>query len=342
MPAPVALRPDNFTPPARTPWGGTRLLARYKPGVVTPYALVGESWEVSVEPTFPSLTRSGERLDTCVARDPVAWLGEEDAARFAGQTPLLVKLLDAADNLSVQVHPADDDPSLAPDESGKPESWVVLDAEPGAGLYLGFREGVGRDDVARLLAENGRIDALMNFVPVRTGDAFVIDAGTPHAIGAGVTLLEPQFVRPGRRGLTYRYWDWNRRYDAAGNLDPRGALRPLHVARSLDVTRWDRGGGDGFVARCRATEDVLERGAVERRRVVSWSWFQVERWVGMGRLVVETEERLLALTCVGGRLEVACERGSLTLGLGESALVPACAGRLAVDLSEGDVFAVRT
>src|SRR5690606_5724972 len=134
---------------------------------------------------------------------------------------------------------ADGDPALGPGESGKPEAWVVLEADAGAGLYLGFREGVHRADVERCIAAGGALDALMNFVPVTAGDAFVIEAGTPHAIGRGLTLLEPQFVAPGCTGITYRYWDWNRRYDAAGALDPAGAPRALHLARSLDVTRWD-------------------------------------------------------------------------------------------------------
>ncbi|MBM4360650.1 MAG: class I mannose-6-phosphate isomerase, partial [Deltaproteobacteria bacterium] len=241
-----------------------------------------------------------------------------------------------------QVHPADDDPALAGDESGKPEAWVVLDAEPGAGLYLGFRDGVSRGDVARALAANAKLDAMMNFVPVGAGDAFVIDAGTPHAIGAGVTLLEPQFVRPGRRGLTYRYWDWDRRYDEAGRLDPAGAPRELHVARSLDVTRWDRGGGAAFVAGCRATADVLVRGAATRTRVVRWRWFEVERWSGTGRLRIDATSRLWALTSVGGSVRVSTSGSELSLACGESGVVPAALGDLVVDLAAGDVFAVTT
>ncbi|MBM4360608.1 MAG: hypothetical protein FJ096_21075, partial [Deltaproteobacteria bacterium] len=80
MLAPIALRPDNFTPPSRTPWGGTRLLSRYKACVTAHPPIVGESWEISVEPSFPSLTREGARLDACIAQDPVGWLGPEGAA----------------------------------------------------------------------------------------------------------------------------------------------------------------------------------------------------------------------------------------------------------------------
>ncbi|MBM4376991.1 MAG: class I mannose-6-phosphate isomerase [Deltaproteobacteria bacterium] len=341
MVAPVVLRPDNFTPPARTPWGGTRLLERYKPAFASAHPIVGESWEVSVEPTFPSVTASGETLEATIAKDPRAWLGEASARRHGGQTPLLVKLLDAAEPLSVQVHPHDDDPALAADESGKPEAWVVLDAEPGAGLFLGFQEGVAKDDVARVLAAGGRVDALMNFVPVAVGDAYVIDAGTAHAIGAGVTLVEPQLVRPGRRGLTYRFWDWDRRYDDAGRPSPDGAPRPLHVERSLAVTRWDLPGGQAFVDRCRARQRRLSTGAVTRVEVVSWPWFVVERWSGAGRLTVPEAEAMWALTCVAGRVLVETSRGTVSFGCGESAVVPAAVGAFEVSLDAGDVFAVR-
>jgi len=342
MPAPVVLRPDNFTPPSRTPWGGTRLLSGYKAAVRSSHRIVGESWEVSVEPSFPSVTHAGDSLAERIASAPLPWLGESGVARFGEQTPLLVKLLDAADNLSVQVHPADGDAALRTGESGKPEAWIVLEAAAGAGLYLGFREGVSRAEVARCLREGGRIDALMNFVPVTSGDAFVIDAGTAHAIGAGVTLLEPQFVRPGRCGLTYRFWDWNRRYDARGGLDPTGSPRELHVERSLDVTRWDVPGGPAFVAQCRSSERMLQPGHVRRVSVVDWSWFQVERWTGSGTMTIPAVDALWAMTCVGGRCQLSCETGEFSLGMGESGVVPAAGGRLTVTLTEGDLFAVRT
>ncbi|HEX4936066.1 MAG TPA: type I phosphomannose isomerase catalytic subunit, partial [Gemmatimonadaceae bacterium] len=123
------LAPDNFTPASRTPWGGTRIVARYKPFLaLPPDTVVGESWEVSAGPEFPSRVESvGAPLAELFAHDPRFFLGAE-APR--GNTSLLVKLLDAADNLSVQIHPSDAYEGLAPDECGKPESWYVLDAEP--------------------------------------------------------------------------------------------------------------------------------------------------------------------------------------------------------------------
>jgi hypothetical protein len=246
---PIALRDDNFTPTSRTPWGGTRISQRYKRLEHT--VVIGESWELSVEPDFPSITRDGEALRDVLTRDPAGYLGRESSR---GSTALLVKLLDAADELSVQIHPDDGYAGLAPGESGKPECWYVTERDPGAGVYLGLREGVTEAAMREALAAGGDVSALLAFVPVEVGDFLLIDAGTAHAIGRGLTLVEPQRVVPGRRGVTYRYWDWNRRYDRDGHLDPAGAPRPLHVAHALAVTRWDAPRGDAFlaVARVRA------------------------------------------------------------------------------------------
>ena len=143
---PLLLRPDNFTPASRTPWGGRRIVETLKADAALEVpGPVGEAWELSVEPDFPSRLADGPTLDEILRADP-ALLGAEAAV---GSTALLVKLVDAADDLSVQIHPMDSDPALAPDESGKPEAWYIIDAEPGAGLYLGFRDGVSRAEIER-------------------------------------------------------------------------------------------------------------------------------------------------------------------------------------------------
>lgn len=346
-PSPQLLRPDNFTPPTRTPWGGRNILDHLKRaldlGPARALPCVGESWEVSVEPSFPSrLLDTGALLRDVIASAPRAWLGQRSAARRGGQTPLLVKLLDAAEPLSVQVHPSDADPALAPDQSGKPEAWYVLDAAPGAGLYLGFRDGVGRADVARCLAAEARLDTLMSFVPVAPGDAFSIEAGVAHAIGAGVTLVEPQLVIPGRRGVTYRYWDWNRRYDERGQPSPAGRPRPLHVERALAATRWDSlGCGAAAVETSRSRPRVLAAGPVTRTMILDWQHFALERWSGTGTLQVPALDALLAAVCVGGRAEVRAAAGALTVQCGQSAVIPACAGALEVACTDATLLVTR-
>jgi mannose-6-phosphate isomerase len=338
---PRCLRPDNFTPPARTPWGGRTILDRYKRdldlGAATSLSRAGESWEISVEPSFPSrLADDDTLLGEAIAADPVAWLGSAGAARHGGQTPLLIKLLDAADTLSVQVHPEAGDPALGPGESGKPEAWYILQSRDGAGLYLDFQDGVERVDVEACLRHGGPLDQLMNFVPVSAGDALLIRAGTVHAVGAGVTLLEPQFVLPGRRAVTYRYWDWNRRYDSRGELSSAGTPRPLHVERSLAVTAWEGPRGAAAVDACMQRPALMTAGSLARTEVARCPQFALERWAGAGALEVPAQGTLLGVVCVAGAARVHTERGDAAIRCGQSMVIPAACGAVQISSQPAD------
>ncbi len=318
----AALRPDNFTAAQRTPWGGRRIVEELKAGLgLVQAGPVGESWEISVS-ELPSVTREdGTPLPTLLAADPDHWLGPTEAP--LGATRLLVKLLDAAEPLSVQIHPADDDPALGPDEGGKPEAWYVLHAEDGAGIFLGLRVGVTERDVTRCLDEGGDVSALLRFVEVEPGDFFAIDPGTPHAVGAGLTLLEPQRVIPGRRGVTYRYWDWNRRYDAEGRPAPDGVLRPLHRERALAVTDWGRD-WERWLGRARRRLGVPQRDVPATLEPIVEGTLGASRWTGTGSASLPPGGRLRGITVVQGELEL----DGVHLRQGESAVVAAAAPAL--------------
>ena len=335
---PLLLRGDNFTPPERTPWGGRRIVERLKAdeGLRVP-GPVGEAWELSVEPDFPSRLAEGPLLDEVLRADP-ALLGRDAAL---GSTALLVKLVDAADDLSVQIHPRDDDPALGPAESGKPEAWYIIDAEPGAGLYLGFREGVDREDVANAIASEGRVDELMSFVSVSQGDVFLIEPGTPHAIGKGVLLLEPQRVTPGKRGITYRYWDWNRRYDASGRPDAGGRPRTLHADRALEVTDWSAPRGKALTDRIRHSAGapaiggsaVLELLSSPTGPLRSQS-FILERLAGSGESSLPGDDRLRAITVLDGELTMSDGETAFALTRGRTAALPANLGTAQLELRD--------
>jgi hypothetical protein len=311
---PVVVRPDNFTPPERTPWGGRRIPERYKDGLVEVDAPVGESWEISVEPDFPARIDGaasdqpgleGRLLDAHFHEDPVGWLGDDSDLGCA----LLVKLLDAATPLSVQIHPGDDDPSLGPGQSGKPESWWILDADPGAGLFLGLEDGVDERSMRRAVESGEDVSALLHFVEVAPGDFFLIEAGTPHAIGAGVTLVEPQRVRPGRRGVTYRYWDWNRTYDDQGRPDPQGRPRALHLEEALACTRWDLPRGEALLERVRlrapsATDSPRLRPLCGPEGPLPSTALSVASVEGTGPLILPPSPRLRGLTVTSGALRI--------------------------------------
>lgn len=253
-----------LTAPSRTPWGGTRIAALKGRGAGE---IIGESWEFSFVPQMPSRVASGPTLAELAAARPEL-LGSE-ASR--GGSALLVKLLDAAAPLSVQIHPADDHPGLSADESGKPESWYVVAAEPGAGIYFGLAQEANAAGMREALEAGHDVSKLLGFVPVQPGDFFLVEAGTAHAVGPGVTLVEPQVVIPGRNGVTYRYWDWNRRYDPEGREDPHGAPRALHLEQALAVTDWNGPRGPALLTRARMRTGLPERDAAPRWQRLSAS-----------------------------------------------------------------------
>jgi len=343
---PLQLRPDNFTPPDRTPWGGTRLLAVDKAGLELAYPAgtkVGESWELSAGVELPSRTLNGELLADVLARYPKAMLGEE-AERGRLTSALLVKWLDAGDDLSLQLHPTDDARGLAPDEAGKVEAWYVVAHEPGACIHLGFRPGVSERDVRLALEHGDDLSGLMAQRPVAVGDLFVLEPGTPHAVGRGVTLIEPQHVDPKKRALTYRYWDWNRRYDAQGKPSPSGSPRALHVAEALQHTRWDRASDAAWLDGCcgrygapdlDASASTLELcgptgggTAARERSGVSSSHLRMARMSGTGIAVLPGWHTLRSVTVVEGRAIIGTGASAVEAKRGTTIAVPAGCGAL--------------
>jgi mannose-6-phosphate isomerase class I len=341
--APIVLRSDNFTAPARTPWGGRRIVSHYKAQLGLPGAFanapVGESWELSLGPELPSQTDDGRSLLELVAQDPLAYLGDEAAS---GASALLVKWLDADDHLSVQIHPAVDDPKLAPDETGKPECWYIVERAAGAGLYLGLAPGVTDASMRAALESGGDVSKLLQFVPVEPGDFYLLQPGMPHAVGRGVTLIEPQYVAPGRRGLTLRYWDWNRRYDEHGKQAESGRPRELHVERALEVTDWQNTSDPRWLAaqrwhdpdRLRGQAGVAAlSGEVEPARCqllcaeaaapVHSDYLRAARIWGDGALELPHWNTLRALTVIDGELELAGAFGGVRATRGRTLALPA-------------------
>ena len=140
----------------------------------------------------------------------------------------LVKFIDTSEALSIQVHPGDDYARIHENSTGKTECWIILEAAPGAGIYLGLKSHVSKDILKKALNEKLAINELLNFYPVKKGDFFYVPAGSIHAIGKNITLAEVQQ----NSGITYRVWDWDR-------LNDKGESRELHVDKSLDVINFD-------------------------------------------------------------------------------------------------------
>lgn len=206
-------------------WGGTRLKTQF--GKQSDLAIVAESWEVSCHKDGPSTVENGPMAGHTLW-EAIQSMGQEClGSRAIGREdfPVLIKLIDAKQSLSVQVHPDDEYARRVEGEQGKNEMWLVLDADPGAYLYYGFAKEMTREEFSRRIRENTLCDVL-NRVEVKPGDVFFIDAGTLHAIGPGLLIAEVQQSS----NSTYRVYDF-------GRVGADGKPRELHIQKALDVTK---------------------------------------------------------------------------------------------------------
>ena len=209
-------------------WGGTRLIEEY--GKQADRLPLAESWECSTHPDGLSMLEGGMSLKDAIEENP-SRLGTHVLELTGGKAelPILIKLLDAKEDLSIQVHPDDEYALRKEGELGKTEMWYVLDAAPGAELLLGFHRSVTKAEV-RKAAEEGRLSDLMNHVPVRKNEVYYIPAGTVHAIGKDTIVAEIQESS----NLIYRLYDYDRK-------DGAGRLRELHIERALEVAELEGG-----------------------------------------------------------------------------------------------------
>ena len=205
-------------------WGGTRLKTDW--GKQTELSPLAESWELSCHEAGPSVVVSGDWAGQTLAQVLAAHPQLAGAkAEKAGEFPLLIKLIDAAGPLSVQVHPDDAYARRVEHAQGKTEMWYVLDADEGAGIYYGFKRETSAEELKAAIEAN-TLTELLNWVSTKKGDCFFIPAGTVHAIGAGLLIAEVQQSS----NLTYRVYDY-------GRLGADGKPRPLHIDKALAVTR---------------------------------------------------------------------------------------------------------
>lgn len=206
-------------------WGGSRLNDDF--GKAIPVSPLAETWECSTHPDGQSIVAdTGECLGELLSEHP-EYLGTHPLETMGGkpELPILIKLIDAKRDLSVQVHP-DDAFALEVEKSlGKTEMWYILDAKPGTSLVYGFNMDVKEGQV-REAVQGGTIEKLLNHVPVFKDDLFYIEAGTVHAIGAGALVAEIQESS----NITYRLYDY-------GRVDKNGKTRPLHVDKALQVVK---------------------------------------------------------------------------------------------------------
>lgn len=270
------------------PWGG-RSLAQFGLDLAGGEP-IGEAAVTAGDATISSGYGVGRTLAEIVDDDPVHYLGTRAHSILGGRSlfPLLVKLIDAEDNLSIQVHP--DDAGAAPyDSPGKTEAWHILAAKPGARLFVGIRPGVELDAfMAAAATRDGSTARLMRTIPAVIGTTILLPAGTVHALGAGVVVYEIQ--QPS--GLTFRLDDW-------GRTDAQGRARDLHLDQGRDVARLGMLPEVIRPVRCRTTIG-------ERHLLAACRYFALERIAlpAGGAVSFESNDSPIVVTVLSGSADL--------------------------------------
>ena len=292
-------------------WGGTRLNDDFNLGL--PVYPLAEAWMCSTHPDGVSATDGEERNLAELVREHPEWLGSHvlQVTEGKAELPILIKLIDAREDLSVQVHPDDEYAARTEGSWGKTEMWYVLSAREGAKLVYGFKRDVEEDE-AREAIRDGSITEMLNHVPVKKDDLFFIEAGTVHAIGAGCLIAEIQQSS----NLTYRMYDY-------GRVGRDGKKRPLHVDRAMEVAKRSSS------AIPRQPMRVLKyRNGYASELLSRCRYFQVERLLlnTEGRRMAEfraEENSFHALLCVEGCGVLFGEGYSRNFFKGDCIFVPA-------------------
>ena len=315
----------KFSPIYKTTiWGGDRI-ADFK-GIPSPGSNIGESWEVSGVDGSESLVCEGKEkgmsLSHLLEKYGEEMMGERNFKNFGHHFPLLVKLIDAAADLSVQVHPDDALARKRGLKNGKTEMWYVIQAADGARLATGFRRPVDPSEYESLV-ESGRIEDVLNFEEVHPGDAFYIPGGRVHAIGAGALVAEIQQTSD----VTYRIYDYHRR-------DSDGQERQLHVELAKDAINFTD--TDGGKVRYTPQPDIPVN--LVRSPFFTTNLLQVDT-----ELIRDYSESdtFVVLIATKGEAEITCANETMTLRAGESLLVPAAATGIAIE-PKGEFKALET
>ena len=275
-------------------WGGNRLKTRFH--IESDYDITAEAWVLSTHKNGHSTVRNG------------AFAGKtlEEALATWGQTApdILVKLIDARDKLSLQVHPDDAYAAAHHQSRGKTEMWYVLDAEPGAALICGFARSMTTEEFAAHI-QNGTTNEAVAHYPVKSGDVFFIPAGTVHAIGAGILIAEVQQ----NSDVTYRVSDW-------GRVGADGKPRELHIARALDVSVTKP-----YTLPCGQVGEIKEIAGGTLRTLADCEKFATWECTLQGKAEISTDIR--CVLCTEGSATLSCEGcEDIALSAGTSVYIP--------------------
>lgn len=287
-------------------WGGTKLKEEW--GFETDKNIAAEAWLLSSHKDGDGIVANGELKGKAFSEVLSLWgkeaLGER-AEKFS-YFPILIKFIDAKQSLSVQVHPDDEYALKNEGEFGKSEMWYIVDCEEGAELIYGFKENISKEEFERRIKDN-TLPEVCNYVPVKKGDVFFIEAGTLHAIGAGILICEVQQ----NSNSTYRVWDF-------GRVGADGKPRELHIDKALDVTKCEKPTRPyGRVGEIVGDENDF------KRELVNCDLFKSGIMKISEKGTIETNGSFTSLIFLDGEAEVKWNEGSFNAKKGDSVFVPA-------------------
>lgn len=315
----------TFLPILKTTiWGGERI-APFK-GIETGQTNIGESWEISGVAGNESVVADGPdkglTLPQLIDRYGSRLMGEHNYKKFGNRFPLLIKFIDARQDLSVQVHPDDSMAQRLGHTNGKTEMWYVVDSDPGATLALGFKNPVKPEDYRNLI-ESGEIENQLNFVPIHKGDTFFIPAGAVHAIGKGAFVAEIQQTSDD----TYRIYDYHRK-------DKNGKERELHTELAFEAINFNF--TDGSPVKYTPHKDIPVN-------LANCPYFTTNVMSIDAELMRDYSEldSFVILIATAGKATLRCDSSELTVCAGHSVLIPASAQRLTID-PDGTFTAIET
>lgn len=320
------MRPLFFIPDLKERvWGGKKIETVLKKEI--PFEHTGESWEIACHPNGHSIIKNGMlkglTLEQALLQEGEAILGRPFTA--ADKFPLLIKFIDAKDKLSVQVHPED---AYAFEhekgELGKSEAWYIIQADPGAKLVAGLKDGVTKEQFMKSI-EDDRIEDLLNEVEVKAGDVLDIPAGLIHAIGDGILLAEIQQ----NSDTTYRVYDWRR-------LGLDGQPREMHVKQSLDVIDFEHKHSKELVV---GEKQFFE--GYQLTQFVSNVYFVLEELVVDKEYSQKGQQGFEIYVCAQGHGSISFVENGITetiaIHLGDSFIIPKSLAEYIIQAIEGKI-----
>lgn len=287
-------------------WGGNKLKQEF--GLQSDTQTIAEGWMLSCREDAPCIVGNGELCGKTLPEVLALWgpRAIEKSAERVSEFPLLIKLIDAKKNLSVQVHPNDEYAQKHGIGFGKTEMWYVLDCEDGASLIYGLNQAVSKEEFLKHI-RNQTLEEVCNTVSVHPGDVFFIPAGMLHAIGKGILIAEVQQ----NSDTTYRVWDY-------GRVDANGNPRPLHIEQATEVV--DR---TAAVLPSAQTANIQTAVWGSVRELTKCAYFTVKEIQLCGEMTLDKKESFVSLIVLDGELCVMWQRGTLKVSKGGSLFIPA-------------------